>query len=515
MIHRALHDDHWTSTGVRRKITVAMRHLIRWTAAAIAILASAAALGAQSPASIEHHLRYGVRLAGKDSALDITDRMRSYHVPAVSIAVIDNYRVVFAKAYGVKTFGTTTPVDSTTLFLAGSISKPVFTSGFLRLVEDRKIPLDTDVNTLLKSWQLPASRFTEHEKVTLRRLLTHSAGLTVHGFPGYALGIPLPTVPQVLDGTPPANTPPVRNDAVPGTRWVYSGGGITIAQLVATDISGETFPALLDRLMLRPAGMLRSTYENPLPVSRRGEAASGHQQLDTPVPGGFHVYPEMAAAGLWTTPSDLGRWAIALSRSYRGEKGGVLSPTMARQMVSKQIQVSPPNGADYWGLGVGVNGDADSLMFSHGGVDEGFVADMRMWPNRGRGIVIMTNGLSGGLVTEIQRAFAEEYGFGAPPRLERQSIATPQAKLAEYAGRYVQVMNADTIRLDVSVGPSGWLSIDNSLAHRAIPIAPTGVDQFVGLEGGGLWTFERDAATGVVQSIVNGSGPNRRTFRRQ
>jgi len=290
---------------------------MRLSLVAVALLPLAAA--SQNPTAIEHHLRYGVRVADQPHiALEILDRMRSYHVPAVSIAVIDNFRVVFAKGYGVTEFGGAKPVDSTTLFLAGSISKPVFTSGFLRLLNERKISLDTNVNALLTSWHLPESRFTEHEKVTLRRLLTHTAGLTVWGFPGYALDGPVPTVPQLLDGLPPANTPAVRNDTTPGGRWLYSGGGMTIAQLASTDITKEPFPSLMRRLVLQPAGMTRSTYENPLPQARRSEAASGHEQLDTPVPGGFHVYPEMAAAGLWTTPSDLARWAIALARSYRG-----------------------------------------------------------------------------------------------------------------------------------------------------------------------------------------------------
>src|SRR6476646_7716989 len=206
-------------------------------------------------------------LPGRDLATTFgipLDRMRSYHVPAVSIAVIDNFRVVFAKGYGVTEFGGSKSVDSTTLFLAGSISKPIFASGFLRLLNERKISLDTNVNALLTTWHLPESRFTEREKVTLRRLLTHTAGLTVWGFPGYALDKPVPTVPQLLDGAPPANTPAVRNDTTPGARRLYSGGGMTIAQLVATDVSGEPFPTLMNRLMLRQAGMSRSTYENPL-----------------------------------------------------------------------------------------------------------------------------------------------------------------------------------------------------------------------------------------------------------
>jgi CubicO group peptidase (beta-lactamase class C family) len=478
----------------------------------------ASATAAQNPAAIEHHLRYGVRIADQpDIALDLLDRMKSYHVPGLSIAVIDNYRVVFAKGYGATEFGSHKPVDSTTLFLAGSISKPIFASGFLRLVEDRKIPLDTDVNTLLKSWHLPDSRFTEHEKVTLRRLLTHSAGLTVWGFPGYALDAPVPTVPQLLDGTPPANTPAVRNDTTPGARWLYSGGGMTIVQLVATDVTGEPFPALMRRLMLQPAGMARSTYENPLPANRRAEAASGHEQLDTPVPGGFHVYPEMAAAGLWTNASDLARWAIALSHSYRGEPGGVLSTAMAKQMVSKQMHQQPPFGNGYWGLGVAVAGDGDSLWFGHGGRDEGFVADMFMGPNRGRGLVIMINGVGGGLLGEIERAFAEEYGFGAPPRIPRNVVAMTAVKLGEYAGHYVGVAGKDTTRFDVSVAPDGkTLALFNAPARRSLPLAPVGGDSFVGLEGGGEWTFDRGGdPNGTVKSIALGAGPNRRVLMRQ
>jgi hypothetical protein len=235
------------------------------------------------------------------------------------------------------------------------------------------------------------------------------------------------------------------------------------------------------------------------------------------VPGGFHVYPEMAAAGLWTTPSDLARWAIALARSYRGEPGGVLPTAVAREMVSKQARVLPPYGNGYWGLGVTVNGDGDSLVFSHGGRDEGFVADMFMNPAKGRGFVIMMNGVTGGLMAEIERAFAEEYGFGGQPRVTRAVIALPPAKLAEYAGTYVAVVNKDTIQLAVSVERDGkTLSVFTAPSKRSIPLAPTGTDQFVGLEGGGAWSFDRDGeGTGPVKSIAQGAGPNRRVYVRQ
>jgi CubicO group peptidase (beta-lactamase class C family) len=268
--------------------------------------------------------------------------------------------------------------------------------------------------------------------------------------------------------------------------------------------------------MLQPAGMTRSTYENPLPANRRGEAASGHEQPDTPVPGGFHVYPEMAAAGLWTTASDLARWAIALSHSYRGEAGAVLSTSMARQMVCKQVHQQPPFGNGYWGLGVAVAGEGDSLAFSHNGRDEGFVADMFMMPNRGRGLVIMINGVGGGLLAEIERAFAEEYGFGAPPRITRSVIAMSSAKLAEYGGHFVGIAGTDTTRFDISVAPGGTLAVYNPAARRSLPLAPVGGDKFVGLEGGGEWAFERDGdASASVRSLAIGAGPNRRVLARQ
>jgi CubicO group peptidase (beta-lactamase class C family) len=382
------------------------------------------------PSQIEHQLR----AAGPAGAtFDLLDRMRLYHVPGVSIAIVDGSRIVFARGYGVTDFGGSKAVDSTTLFLAGSISKPIFSSGVLALVQQGKLSLDEDVNRRLTSWHLPESQYTAVEKVTLRRLLTHSAGLTVHGFPGYAVGMPLPTLPQLLDGAPPANTAAVRNETVPGARYNYSGGGITIAQLLATDMH-ESFPNLMMRLVLKPAGMAHSTYENPLPQNRWSETAAGHDQQDTPVPGRWHVYPEMAAAGLWTTPADLARWSIALSDAYIGKSQRLLSTAMARQMVSHQVDVQASCQAA-WGLGVAVDGAGDDVHFSHGGRDEGFVASLDMWPVRGQGIVVLTNGVSDRLLSEIQTAFRRMYGIDKAAQARTQIVVDPGV-LDNYVGRY-------------------------------------------------------------------------------
>ncbi|MGH7554498.1 MAG: serine hydrolase domain-containing protein, partial [Longimicrobiales bacterium] len=365
--------------------------------------------------SIVQRLRPVARIAGRpDTAFRIEDRMRHFHVPGVSIAIVQDMRIAYAAGFGVTEFGAGVPVDTTTLFLAGSISKPVFTSGALALVEQGKLTLDDDINRYLTTWRVPDSRFTEREKVTLRRLLTHSAGLTVWGFPGYRTDAPLPTVPQILDGTPPANTRAVRNDTFPGARWLYSGGGFTIAQLAASDVAREDFPSLMQRLVLAKADMRHSTYQNPPPTTHAPRAASGHERIDTPVPGRFHVYPEMAAAGLWTTASDLARWAIAIARAYRGEPNGIISPAMAKQMLTTQVTAQPPyNGI--WGLGVGLSGTGETLAFSHGGRDEGFVAQFMMYPEKGVGLFILMNGVNGGFIAEIMRAFQETYGLPSPP----------------------------------------------------------------------------------------------------
>lgn len=482
-----------------------------------------ATASAQSPAgtaqttdasTIVRRLRPAVRLDNRaDTAFNIEDRMRYYHVPGLSIAVVDDFRIAFAGGFGVTEFGGNRRVDTTTIFLAGSISKPVFATGALRLVEHGKLSLDDDINRSLRSWRLPDSRFTEKEKVTLRHLLTHSAGLTVWGFPGYRMGTPIPTVQQVLDSSGPTNTAAVRSDTFPGARWRYSGGGITIAQHMTTDVTSEAFPSLMKRLVLDPAGMTHSTFENPLPPSRDKDAASGHERFDTPVTGRYHVYPEMAAAGLWTTAPDLARWALALTRAFNGDTASVLTPAMAGQMVSRQMQVQPPFGNGYWGLGVRVEGEGDSVAFQHGGRDEGFVASAIMWPRLGRGIFILTNGVSGALLSEINRAFADVYGFGAPPRTSKRLASMDSATLAPLAGRYefVSPSQRDTLHFDITAAANMLRMWDPSL-QRTRYLLPEGGDNFFDFDIGSQFTFEREAGqpTGKPRALVLIQGQNRR-----
>jgi CubicO group peptidase (beta-lactamase class C family) len=273
----------------------------------------------------------------------------------------------------------------------------------------------------------------------------------------------------------------------------------------------------MKRLVLDPAGMRHSTYENPLPPSRESAAASGHERFDTPVPGRYHVYPEMAAAGLWTTAPDLARWALALTRAYNGDTGSILSPAMARQMVSRQQQQRRPFGNGYWGLGVGVDSEGDSIAFRHGGRDEGFVASAVMWPKLGRGLFILTNGVSGALMSEVTRAFADMYGFGASPRTMKRLGTADSAALAPLAGRYefVSPNQRDTVRLEITATSNMLRMWDHSL-QRMRYLLPEGGDNFFDFDIGSQFTFEREGndPAGKVRALVLIQGPNRRVARR-
>jgi len=378
---------------------------------------------------VENGLLSSIVVAGRPVPLmTLVARMAELKVPGVSIAVINNGAIEWAKGYGVAEAGTAAPVTPRTLFQAASVSKPVAALGALRLVEQGRLVLDEDANAKLRSWKVPENEFTKTEKVTLRRLLSHTAGLTVHGFGGYQAGTPVPTTVQVLDGAKPANSAAVRADVVPGTIMRYSGGGFTVAQLLMQDAAARPFPELLAELVLKPVGMDDSTYEQPLPEARRGAAASGHTSDGKVLPGRYHTYPEMAAAGLWTTPTDLAKFLLEVERARRGASS-VLSQASAREMTTAQ----KPG----YGLGLSLDGLGSAANFGHGGSNEGFKCQMTMFLEGGRGAVVMTNGDRGGfLAAEVLRGIAREYGWPAFRPVEKKVVAVDPKVLALYEGRY-------------------------------------------------------------------------------
>ncbi len=331
----------------------------------------------------------------------LVERMAELHVPGVSVAVVRNSKLAWAKGYGVRVAGGSDRVDASTMFQAASISKPVAAIAAMHMSQYGNFTLDENVNAKLKSWKIPGV-----ETVTLREILSHSAGLTVHGFRGYAAGEPVPTVVQILNGEPPANSKPVVVDVTPGSIWRYSGGGYTVLQELMTDrfAGSKTFPQIMSMIVLNGLGMKNSTYEQPLPPAFHAQAAHGHDKDGREIKGGWHTYPEMAAAGLWTTPSDLARVAIEMYKAVKGESNRILEQKTAAQM----LQVQKGN----YGLGWQVmNGGSG---FVHGGSNEGFKC-LLFAPGGGDAIIIMTNGDQGAkLMQEIEQAATAEYGWKVP-----------------------------------------------------------------------------------------------------
>lgn len=440
---------------------------------------------------IASNLLPAVRVVGRTYLpATIAQRLSEYHVPAVSVAVIEDGRIAWARAWGMADVATGTAATPTTLFQAASMSKAVASSAALQLVQERTLALDEPVNEKLRSWRIPDNAFTRDHPVTLRELLTHTAGLTVSGFPGYAADAQLPTVIQVLDGAPPANTPAVLVDTTPGTRFSYSGGGITVMQLLLTDVTGKPFPVLMRDRVLHRAGMSVSTYEQPLPASRAAEAATGYQTGGAPIEGRYHTYPEMAAAGLWTTPSDLARWILVIQRSLAADKDALLSRTMATAMMTR--------GVGPWGLGVELIGAGDSLAFTHGAGNAGFRGQLAGFVGTRRGVVVMTNSDAGSrLVDEIIGAVAREYGWpGFAPRTIRP-VATTAEGLRAYAGTYA-TQGGTQVRVTAE-GTALWLILPWGERRELVP---TG-DEHVESPEGGSGRFIR-AADGRVVAVVLG-----------
>ena len=380
--------------------------------AALSLSLAGTASAAISPADRAAIAAYETRLPAGPTAppgaapKSLTTRMAELKVPAVSVAFFENGKVKWARAYGVAAAGGGQAVTPQTLFQAASMSKAVAAAGALRLVDERRLALDEDVNARLRSWSVPASAYTAEQKVTLRRLLSHTAGLTVSGFPGYAAGKPVPTTVQILNGAPPSNTPAVRSFEAPGGRYAYSGGGFTVAQLLIEEAAGKPYPDVLQALVLRPAGMRRSTFAQPLPESLARRATSGHDVKGAVITGARNTYPEYAAASLWTTPSDYGRFMIALQDAYAGRRGAVLSQTGARTMMT-------PVDAGY-GLGVLLGRRGGHDYFQHSGGNMGFQCTSFAFLDGSRqGVVVMTNSDVGGrLAGEILTALGEAYGWG-------------------------------------------------------------------------------------------------------
>ncbi|HEV2380614.1 MAG TPA: serine hydrolase [Terriglobia bacterium] len=382
-------------------------------------------------ARVEKGLLPPVIIKGRNEpGMKLADRMAFHKVRGVSIAVFDKSRIEWARGYGLADVAGNGAVTADTRFQAASISKPVSAAAVLHFVEAGKLDLDRDVNDYLKSWKVPENDFTRGQKVTLRRILSHSAGLTVHGFAGYEAGKAVPTLVQVLNGEAPANSEAIRVTLVPGSAFRYSGGGYTVMQQLLIDVLREPFPRIMQQTVLSKFGMSSSDFSQPLRDDWRGSAAAGYQADGTPVAGKYHTYPELAAAGLWTTPSDLARFAMGIQDAYAGKSHAVISQKMAQQMLTGQI--------DHVGLGVALDGSGQTLRFSHSGGNEGFQCLFVAYAHTGQGAVVMTNSDNGGeLINEVMFGIAREYHWANFAPQERAVAKVDPKVYPDYVGRYM------------------------------------------------------------------------------
>ena len=372
---------------------------------------------------IEHSIQPILQIEGEEvPTYSIEDRLKELNIPGISIAVVNNGKLEWAKGYGFADKSENRLVDSLTMFLAGSISKPVSAIRAHQLVEEGKMSLDANINDYLSSWKVPDNEFTTREKVTLRRILNHTAGLTVWGFPGYDKGDTIPTVVEVLDGK--GNTDSVRVYKEPGESWMYSGGGYTIMQLAITDVEGMPFPETMQQRVLDPLGMRASTFEIPLPEAFQGLAATGYRGNGDEVEGKWPIYPEMAAAGLWTTPSQLIQYAMEIQKIHQTKKNGILKYETVEAMLTP--------GMNDHGLGPGIG----EFTFGHGGADEGFRADLTAWKDTPNALVIMVNSDNGSIIGEVKMAIAKAYNLpGIEPNIKKV-VQIPEEKLIKYTGKY-------------------------------------------------------------------------------
>ena len=361
--------------------------------------------------------------------MPLKDRMQQYHVPGMSLAVINKNSLEWAVGYGVLEAGSAEKITTKTLFQATSLSKVVTAMAVLSLIEQGKLRLDEDVNTWLQSWKIPENDYTQQQHVTLRQLLSHSAGITVGEFFGYPQHRPVPSLTQILDGQHPANTPPIRVVEIPGKAWRYSGGGYVIVQQLLEDLTGQPFAEFMQQSVFKKLDMQDSTFSQPLPQEFTISAATGHNVTGHSIPGKWFTYPEMAAAGLWSSPSDIARLMIESLRAKAGDSTTLFSKTLAETAFRPQIGNSAFAGA--------VQGKGEHVWISSGGSTMGFRSFMIIFPARGQGAIIMTNSDTGHqLAMEMMRGIAEIYDWPDFRTQEKTVINVEPERAKQYVGMY-------------------------------------------------------------------------------
>jgi CubicO group peptidase (beta-lactamase class C family) len=448
----------------------------------------------------------------------LDERMHHYRVPGVAVALVRDGRVVATRGYGTRAAGGGDAVDADTLFSVGSVSKVVTAAITLRLVEAGRLQLDRDVSADLERWQVPdvAGRTGA---ITPRMLMSHTSGLGVHGFADYLPTDPVPTLVQVLQGAPPAKNAPVTRRFPPGERNDYSGGAVTVEQLLIEEVVGRPLVQVADEQVLVPLGMRRSTFENPLPAAR-GNIAHAHDEAGAPaaLPRGWETFAEAGASGFWSSANDLGAFVAAILRSYQGRDVFLRRDTA--------VQMLTPVGRSWFGLGPRLEGEGPSRSFHHGGANDSYRAWIEGYPETGDGFVILTNGANGdALAREIRNALTDSLGYGHNTLL--RTLANPAPPSPDLAGRYrldmqlpmevrgavADLLEDEHFDMQVVDGQLTWRLPEAASASTLHPLAP---GRYASPSGSLRFLFHR-GPDGRVQavSVIHPASDARALYRRE
>jgi CubicO group peptidase (beta-lactamase class C family) len=445
-------------------------------------------------ASVEKNLIAAVVNDGSTPAgMTLQDRMQHFQVPGLSIAVINHGKIEWAKGYGVTEAGGTQAVTTDTVFQACSVSKPVSVTGIMLLAQSGVIDISRNVNDYLTSWHLADNDLTQTDKATIQRLMSHTGGTNVSGFGGYPAGSAIPTLLQVLNGAPPANTDPVQVIYKPGSRYSYSGGGMEVLQQMAEDVTEVPFQSYMKSSLLSPLGMNSSDFVQPIAGPLATRAAKAHDLDGIMIPGGWRTYPELIAAGLWTTPSDLARVLIEIQKAATIDQGVLLTQQTATRILTQQ-----PNSS--MGLGFALTNGKGGLIFNHSGATFGYKSYMTAYRDRGQGIAIMTNGDNGyALFMEIIRSVAKVYGWPDNGVSTARLADVPLSIMQPYVGNYAAMLEGQALQIEIYLSGNA-LMIKNALMGTGSrsDLYPTSANTFL--------LRDETNVPGTITFLKDGSG---------
>ena len=383
---------------------------------------------------IENNLTEVKELLFEDSVIkkyNILERMHFYKIPSVSLAIIENGKIKWVKTYGYADIERKRPANKTTLYQVASISKSVNSLGLMKLIQDGKLSLTNDIRNYLKTWVFPDNEFSKNKIINLKNLLSHTAGLSVHGFIGYSMKDSIPTINQILDGKRPSNNEAVKPIFPIGDHFEYSGGGYTVIRKILDDHISTNYDSLMTALVLKPLKLTNSTFSQPLLSKYKNYAYGTNKEMQT-LEGNYYIYPEQAAGGLWSTATDIGKFIISIQEALKGKPNALINEQLTKEMLTPVL--------NNYALGFGIIEKGGEKYFWHEGESFGYNSMYYGSFTTGKGVVILTNAYPENgqpFIKELLNSVAvacEWKDFYNP--IKKKLIAVPDSLLAKYTGTY-------------------------------------------------------------------------------